>query len=78
MAPDAVLGRNGLAALSEAQPLCAMSRLDVLLPHLHQGVPLSRAAAAAGVPARTAERWLSLYRSGRLVGLAAIDEPPHL
>jgi len=32
MAPDAVPGRNGLAALNEAQRLCAMSRLDVLLP----------------------------------------------
>jgi hypothetical protein len=34
---DAVLGRTGLAALSEAHRLCALSRLDVLLPHLHRG-----------------------------------------
>lgn len=33
-------------------------RLAVLSPHLHDAVPLSVAAKKAGVPLRTAQRWL--------------------
>ncbi|MDQ2740374.1 MAG: helix-turn-helix domain-containing protein [Actinomycetota bacterium] len=47
-------------------------RMAVLGPHLFDGVPLARAAADAGVPRRTAQRWLLEYtaegsteRSGR-------------
>ena len=42
----------------------ASRRLAVLEPHVHDGVPLTRAAAAAGVPLRTAQRWLAGYLAG--------------
>lgn len=42
----------------------------VLRPHLEQGVPLARAATEAGVPIRTARRWLAAYRAG---GPAALE-----
>ena len=38
-------------------------RLAVLSPHLHDAVPLSVAAKRAGVPLRTAQRWLTSYRA---------------
>lgn len=49
----------------------AMARYRVLAPHLHDGVTLSAAAAEAGVPYRTAQRWLAAWRAG---GLAALDK----
>ena len=45
-------------------------RFAILRPHLEGGVPLSEAAAAAGIPLRTAERWLARYRAGGITGLA--------
>jgi hypothetical protein len=36
-------------------------RMLVLRPHLEHGVPLARAATDAGVPIRTARRWLAAY-----------------
>ncbi|GGM09474.1 Mu transposase C-terminal domain-containing protein [Nakamurella endophytica] len=48
----------------------AERRLAVLGPHLYEGVPLTRAAAAAGVPLRTAQRWLAGYQAG---GAAALS-----
>jgi len=39
-------------------------------PHVHEGVPRSRAAADAGVPARTARRWLTAYEAEGAAGLA--------
>lgn len=62
--------RRTLTELSEGQRRRAMTRLEVLAPHLHEGVPVTRAAAAAGVPLRTARRWLSAYRARGLAGLA--------
>ena len=47
-----------------------MERFAVLQPHLEEGVPLARAARQAGVPIRTAERWLARYRQRGLAGLA--------
>jgi len=38
-------------------------RMAVLGPHVFDGVPLARAAADAGVPRRTAARWLLAYRA---------------
>lgn len=38
-------------------------RMAVLDPFLEGSVPLARAAAAAGVPERTARRWLAEYRA---------------
>src|SRR4051794_918413 len=57
------------AALSEDQRVQAMARLTVLRPHLDDGVPLTRTAAAAGVPLRTAQRWLARFRRDGLAGL---------
>lgn len=59
-----------LACLSEQQSKDAMARFAVLRPHLEAEVPLARAARLAGVPGRTAQRWLSRYRANGLVGLA--------
>ena len=57
-------------ALTEAQRQLAMERFAVLQPHLEADVPLARAARQAGVPVRTAERWLARYRQRGLAGLA--------
>lgn len=48
----------------------ALSRLYVLEPHLEQGRPLRSVAQEAGIPFRTTDRWLALYRQHGLVGLA--------
>jgi transposase-like protein len=50
-----------------------MRRWEVLRPHVQHGVPLTRAARDAGVPPRTAERWLAQFRAG---GLAALGRQP--
>src|SRR6478736_1263093 len=62
--------RHMLTELSETQRREAMARWDALQPCLSEGVPLTRAAAASGVPVRTARRWLAAYRAGGLAGLA--------
>ncbi len=59
-----------LAELSEAARAKALWRWSVLRPHLEDGVALVYAARDAGVPERTAQRWLARYRDGGLVGLA--------
>ena len=48
-------------------------RLAVLNPHLHDGVPLAEAARRAGVPRRTATRWLAAYQANSLEGLRRLD-----
>ena len=48
-------------------------RLAVLNPHLHDGVPLAEAARRAGVPRRTATRWLAAYQANGLDGLRRLD-----
>jgi putative transposase len=62
--------RISLAELSERQRAEAMARFAVLRPCLEEDVPLSACAVDAGVPIRTAQRWLSRYRSLGLSGLA--------
>ncbi len=57
------------AALDEQRRGQAMVRFAALRPHLEEGVPLTRAAGEAGVPVRTAERWLARYRQGGLASL---------
>jgi putative transposase len=59
----------GLVALEEEQRQLAMKRFAVLQPHLEERVPLAQAARDAGVPVRTAERWLARYRQSGLAGL---------
>ena len=58
------------ATLTEEGQAQAMARFAALRPHLEAGVPRARAAAAAGVPLRTAQRWLARYRRDGLAGLA--------
>ena len=60
------------ATLTEEGQAQAMARFAVLRPHLEDGVPLARAADAAGVPLRTAQRWLARYRRDGLAGLARL------
>lgn len=45
-------------------------RMRVLGPHLFEGVPLTEAAREAGVPRRTATRWLAAYRAEGSAGLS--------
>lgn len=59
-----------LTALTDRQRAAAMSRFQVLRPHLQHGVALTAAAAAAGVEYRTVQRWLANYRRDGLAGLA--------
>lgn len=58
------------AALNEKRRREAMTRLATLRPTLEDKVPLARAAAEAGVPLRTAQRWLAHYRQDGVEGLA--------
>jgi putative transposase len=60
----------GAATLNDEQRQSAMRRFAVLQPHLEGEVPLARAAYDAGVPLRTAQRWLTRYRELGLAGLA--------
>lgn len=48
----------------------AMRRFAVLRPHLEEGVPLAASARTAGVPTRTAQRWLARFESSGLKGLS--------
>jgi putative transposase len=59
-----------LSELSDAQRDQALERYAALRPHVEHGVSLARAARAAGVPERTARRWLARFRSDGLAGLA--------
>ncbi len=58
-----------LAELTDARREQAMARFRVLRSHIEGGVPLTRAAEAAGLRLRTAERWLARYRADGLAGL---------
>ena len=58
------------ATLTEEGQAQAMARFAVLQSNLKDGVPLGHAADAAGVPLRTAQRWLASYRRDGLAGLA--------
>jgi putative transposase len=59
-----------LSELSEHQRDQAQRRFEVLRPHLEDGVALVDAAAAAGIPARTARHWLARFRAAGLPALA--------
>jgi len=58
-----------LAVFTEEERQEAMARFAVLRPHLNEGVPLSEAACEAGIPLRSAQRWLACYRATGLAGL---------
>jgi putative transposase len=59
-----------LTGLSDARRSEALQRWRVLRQHVEDAVPLARVAADAGMPERTARRWLARYRAEGLGGLA--------
>ena len=59
-----------LAGLTEEARKLALDRFRLLQPHLEDDRPLKAVAAAAGIPFRTAQRWVSLYRQFGLTALA--------
>jgi putative transposase len=59
-----------LAGLAEESRKLAIERFRLLLPHLEDEHPLKAVAATAGIPFRTAQRWVSLYRQFGLTALA--------
>ncbi len=58
-----------LAAFTEEERQQARVRFAVLRPQINEGVSLSEAAGDAGVPLRSAQRWLAQYRAAGLTGL---------
>lgn len=59
-----------LAGLPGDARKLALDRFRLLQPHLEQDQPLRAVALAAGIPYRTAHRWLAQYRLFGLVALA--------
>lgn len=59
-----------LAALPEADRQSALERFRLLQPHLEEGKALTLVAREAGIPYRTAQRWVSLYHRFGLAALA--------
>lgn len=59
-----------LTELTDVRRELAMIRWALLRLHVEDGVPLAEVARQAGVPLRTAQRWLARYRAEGLVGLA--------
>src|SRR5260370_24547476 len=59
-----------LAGLSEDARKLALDRFRLIQPHLEQNQSLQSVARAAGVPYRTAQRWVAQYRRFGLVALA--------
>ena len=62
--------RDELAGLSEEARNLALDRFRILQPHLEQSRSLQSVALAAGIPYRTAHRWLPQYRQFGLAPLA--------
>ena len=58
-----------LAGLREETRKLALHRFHLLQPHLEKNRPLRLVAAAAGMPFRTAQRWVALYRQFGLTAL---------
>jgi len=59
-----------LAGFTEEARKLALDRFHLLQPHLEDDRPLKAVATAAGIPFRTAQRWVSLYRQFGLAALA--------
>lgn len=59
-----------LATLPEADRQRALERFRLLQPHLEEGRVLTLVAREAGIPYRTAQRWVSLYHRFGLTALA--------
>jgi len=58
-----------LSAVPEDQRRVALERFKQIRAFLEDEAPLSRVAATAHVPLRTAQRWVALYRRHGLAGL---------
>ena len=59
-----------LAALPEEARKLALDRFRLLQPHLEQGRLLRSVAVEAGIPLRTAQRWVMGYQRFGLAALA--------
>src|SRR3954447_23926174 len=59
-----------LTGLSEETRKLALDRFRLLRPHLEKSESLRSVALAAGIPYRTAHRWVSQYRQFGLAALA--------
>ena len=59
-----------LAGLPDEARTLALDRFRLLQPHLEDGRSLKIVAAAAHIPFRTAQRWVSRYRQFGLAALA--------
>jgi putative transposase len=70
MRPTLREARAALAGLTGPRRRRAFDRYRKLRPHLEEAVPLTRVAAEAGLPLRTAQRWVSRYRRFGLAGLS--------
>jgi len=53
---------NELSGLPESVRKLALDRFRLLRPHLEQNQPLRQVALEAGIPYRTAQRWLTRYK----------------
>jgi putative transposase len=65
-----MIHRPGEASSAQPPGIAELDRWAVLRPYVEDGVPLARAAEQAGVPLRTAQRWLARYRTAGRAGLA--------
>lgn len=59
-----------LSALPESDRQKALERFRLIQPHLEAGTALTAVARDAGIPHRTAQRWVALYYRFGLPGLA--------
>jgi len=59
-----------LAGLPEGARKLALDRFRLIQPHVEDNRPLTSVAANAGIPFRTAQRWVSAYRQFGLAALA--------
>lgn len=58
-----------LAELSNSSREQALQRFQMLRPHLEEGLALRVVAEDAGLPFRTAQRWVAQYHKHGLAGL---------
>ena len=66
-----------LTTLTEAERAEALARFHQLQLFLEEGIPLTHLAATAGIPLRTARRWVARYRQLGLAGLVRQRRADH-
>jgi putative transposase len=66
-----------LASLTEDARAIALERFRLLQPHLEDKLPLAPLAAEAGIPFRTAQRWVALYHQFGLSALCGLKSETH-